>query len=46
MKIDVWIPELKTYMYDLDYCIICKFFQENLGEQPQTITNPDLIWEV
>ena len=51
MRININIPEAKIYAYDLDYCTICKFFQENLGEQPQTVINPapwdtknDNIW--
>jgi vacuolar protein sorting-associated protein 13A/C len=34
MRININLPEVKIYAYDLDYCTICKFFQENLGEQP------------
>ena len=33
MRINVTLPEAKLYAYDLDYCTLCKFFQENLGEQ-------------
>jgi len=34
MTIKIIIPELECYIYDLEYKIICKFFGENLGEQP------------
>lgn len=40
MKITVKLPKAKIYAYDLDYCTICKFFMENLGEQAQTIFGP------
>jgi len=40
MRINVNLPEAKIYAYDLDYCTICKFFMENLGEQAQTIVGP------
>lgn len=26
MKIDIQLPEVKLYCYDLDYCTLCKFF--------------------
>jgi vacuolar protein sorting-associated protein 13A/C len=45
MCIRINLPEVKIYAYDLDYCTICKFFQENLGEQPQTVINP-APWDV
>ncbi|CAD8180234.1 unnamed protein product [Paramecium pentaurelia] len=37
MRITIDIQKLNIYAYDLDYCTICKFFMDNLGEQPQTI---------
>lgn len=51
----VEIPVLNMYAYDIDYQVICKFFQENIGEQPQTVVddNPQpidifnsTIWQV
>lgn len=33
MTIEIIIPELKGFIYDLEYRVICKFFPENLGEQ-------------
>lgn len=33
------------FLWDHDYKTMCKFFQENLGEQPQTVlpdSQPDL----
>lgn len=44
-KVTVTLPEVKIYAYDLDYCTICKFFQENLGEQAQTVINP-APWDI
>ncbi|CAD8085165.1 unnamed protein product [Paramecium sonneborni] len=37
MRITIDIQKLNIYAYDPDYCTICKFFMDNLGEQPQTI---------
>ncbi|EAR98069.2 PH domain protein, putative (macronuclear) [Tetrahymena thermophila SB210] len=37
LKIDIRINALNLYIWDHDYKTICKFFQENLGEQPQTV---------
>ncbi|KAL4483457.1 hypothetical protein ABPG73_001006, partial [Tetrahymena malaccensis] len=37
MKIAVNIPELSLFLYDKDYCTLCKLFQENIAEAPRTV---------
>ncbi|KAL4465070.1 hypothetical protein ABPG72_009448 [Tetrahymena utriculariae] len=43
LKIDIRINSLNLYIWDHDYKTICKFFQENLGEQPQTVIPQDIL---
>ena len=43
---DIFIPELRGYVWDIEYRVICKFFQENIGEAPQTVVKNDLQWDV
>ena len=33
MTREIVIPELKGYLYDLEYRVLAKFFPENLAEQ-------------
>jgi len=54
MKLLIEIPKFKICLYDHDYNIICKFFQENLAEAPITVqprsSNYDIknnnIWQI
>ena len=46
MKLLIKIPKLKLFLYDQDFCILCKFFQENLGEQAQVVVNKDYVWDL
>ncbi|KAL4464468.1 hypothetical protein ABPG72_021161 [Tetrahymena utriculariae] len=52
MKIAVNIPELNLFLYDKDYCTLCKLFQENIAEAPRTVfinqefdINNNNIWQ-
>jgi hypothetical protein len=46
MKIDIFIPELKAYLWDLEYRFFCKFFMENIAEAPRTVVAPQQAYDV